>query len=157
MVCFLTAVPVVVKADVYQDITNQLIVFLTKLIAQLRAQIAQINSQIATQTSVNNPPIINDNCNSMYDQVFTEFKNSQKCTTDSECIIMTGFSLPCNVSSCAEVYNKNYDLTKLKSLSKTYLSSSCEQECPGGGCLDLAGKPLKCIKNKCTISTTQTN
>ncbi|MEK6871371.1 MAG: hypothetical protein AABX16_00535, partial [Nanoarchaeota archaeon] len=106
---------------------------------------------------INNSGIASYNsCESLYNQILAEFNNAQRCSVDSECVIIV-LDGPCSISICEDAYNKNYDITRLKSLTKKYQENNhCEQGCPGRGCRNTTGADVKCANNMCKIIYAQT-
>jgi hypothetical protein len=95
-----------------------------------------------------------NNCESLSNQIIAELGNAQKCSVDSDCTISSG-SLGTSCYSCGigTAYNKNYNLTELKLLSKNYIDNNCQQKCPDtdNTCPPSNTIVVRCFKGRCII------
>jgi hypothetical protein len=137
-----------------------LIIVLLLVIISNKSVFININpSNQSLNNSSNNSVIIdnsdNDYCKRLFNQILAEYVNAQKCSLDSECTI-SWLDVPCTIRICDSAYNKNYDLTKLKSLSKNYKDGDCDKDCGVTSCPSLTNAIRKCVSNTCTIVYSQT-
>lgn len=95
-------------------------------------------------------------CDTLLKNVKDEYKKVQECTSDSDCIIGT-IGLTCSVEMCGSVYNKNYDLTKIKQLSEEYNNKTCREFCPMVACIDTSRMKAVCSDNKCKMVSIEQN
>ena len=115
------------------------------------------NNQSLNSSLVNNTIVINNNdCQSLSNQIIIELANAQKCSVDSECVIGS-LDVSCTITGCDTVYNKNYDLSALKSLNRNY--NNCFDRimiCPTYQCASTVGAVGKCVNNICKIIYVET-
>ena len=82
-------------------------------------------------------------------EIYAEVENVEKCKQDSDCIA-GDLTLPCSFINCVSIYNKDADLTKLKSLSTDYENKCDTGTCSIESCPSIGDSLLKCINYKCT-------